>query len=489
MMDRRIRILGLGLLLLFLAALLSVNYIQVFAAGRIASNPANPRLVLQLYDTRRGAILAADEQTVLAESVPTGGLYRYRRVYPGGAVYAPVTGYASLIYGQAGLEASMNGYLSGNAPELATQSLVNELLGRPKSGGTVITTIVPRLQVAAARALGSLQGAVVAMDPRTGDVLAMVSNPSYDPAALATTDTAAETRAWKRLTTGKEQPLLSRANQLLYPPGSTFKLVTASAAFQDGMTPATRFPNPHVLQLPNTTHQLHNFGDEWCFNGAPTITLLQAFQISCNVVFGELGLKLGAARLAQQAEAFGFNGRIPFDVPAVAGRIPGPGYFATRLPLVAISAIGQDNVLANPLQMAMVASAIADRGVEMAPRLVSEVRDPSGRIVKTFPPRIFARPISSRTASDMTQLMISVVQGGTGVAAQIPGVQVAGKTGTAQNGTGKPHAWFVAFAPAAHPTIVVAAMVLYGGSMGSDATGGAISAPIAKAVIEAWLGK
>jgi peptidoglycan glycosyltransferase len=221
--------------------------------------------------------------------------------------------------------------------------------------------------------------------------------------------------------------------------------------------------------------------------------LAQALTISCNVVFGQIGLRLGGAKLAAQAHAFGFapdasDGDVPFDIPFQEGVFPEASYFSDRLPAVALSAIGQDNVAANPMQMALVASAIANGGSEMRPRLVSEIRDPSGQVVESFAPEVFGQPISSQTAIQLTQMMVSVVQSGTGTAAQIPGVEVAGKTGTAQHGEGlAPHAWFVSFAPAQNPKIAVAVIVLDGGSLGSEATGGVVAAPIARAVMEAAL--
>lgn len=486
-MDTQIRRLGLALLVLLVLLLVQINYLQVYAASRIAANPANGRTLLSAFNVQRGAILAADERTVMARSVPATGLYKYRRVYPYGKLYGQITGFQSLIYGTTGLEAAFNSYLSGTAPELATQTLIDQFLGRPKRGASIVTTIVPRLQRVAAKALGSEPGAVVAIDPSTGAIEAMVANPSFDPTPLASQDGATERRAWHRLNANPSQPLLSRASQQLYPPGSTFKLVTTAAALMNGMTPATRFPNPPVLKLPDTTHTLSNFGGEHCLGGIPTLSMTQAFTVSCNVVYGEIGLRLGADRLVAQARRFGFDGAVPFDLPFAEGRIPPASAFVNNRPLVAISAIGQASVTANPLQMALVASAVADHGIEMQPRIVSQIRDASGRVVKTFGPQVYGQPITPAVASEMTAMMVSVVRSGTGTAAQIPGVEVAGKTGTAQNGTGKPHAWFVCFAPAQQPKLVVAVIVLNGGSMGSDATGGAIAAPIAKAVLEAGL--
>jgi peptidoglycan glycosyltransferase len=493
-MDALIRRLGGAMLALFVVLLAQVTYIQVVASDRLADNPANAtRQLIAEYRVDRGSIVAADGKTFLAVSRKSPGELKYQRHYPQGPLYAGITGYYSVIFGRSGLEQSYNSYLSGDAPELIPQTLIDQVLGRPKRGATVVTTIDPVIQRAAAQALGNLPGGVVAIDPHTGDVKAIVANPTYDPNELASQDPKQVRAAWDRLTSNPDKPLLSRAIDELYPPGSTFKLVTAAAALENGFGPDSVWPNPPVLDLPQTTSTLENFGGEHCLGGASQITLAQALTISCNVVFGQVGLKLGADKLAAQAHAFGFapdasSGDVRSDIPFQEGVFPDASYFADRLPAVALSAIGQDNVAANPMQMALVASAIANGGSEMRPRLVSEIRDPSGQVVKTFSPEVFGQPISSQTAIQLTQMMVSVVQSGTGTAAQIPGVEVAGKTGTAQHGEGlPPHAWFVSFAPAQNPRIAVAVIVLDGGSLGSDATGGVVAAPIAKAVMEAAL--
>ena len=493
-MDRLIRRLGGAMLALFVLLLAQVTYIQVVASQRLADNPANAtRQLIAEYRVDRGKIVAADGRTELALSRKSPGELKYQRHYPQGSLYADLTGYYSIIFGRSELEQSYNTYLSGDAPELIPQTLIDQVLGRPKRGATVVTTIDPAIQRAAAQALGNLPGGVVAIDPHTGDVKAIVANPSYDPNELASQDPKQVRAAWDRLTSDPDKPLLSRAIDELYPPGSTFKLVTAAAALENGFGPGSTWPNPPVLDLPQTTATLENFGGEHCLGGASQLTLAQALTVSCNVVFGQVGLRLGAAKLAAQAHAFGFatdssSGAVPFDIPFQEGVFPDASYFADRLPAVALSAIGQDNVAANPMQMALVASAIANGGSEMRPRLVSEIRDSSGQVVKTFPPEVFGQPISAQTAIQLTQMMVSVVQSGTGTAAQIPGIEVAGKTGTAQHGEGlAPHAWFVSFAPAQNPKIAVAVIVLDGGSLGSDATGGVVAAPIAKAVMEAAL--
>jgi penicillin-binding protein A len=485
--NRRIRMLAIAFLALFVVLFAQANYLQVIASDRLANNPANQRLLLQEYQVDRGDILARDGRTIMARSRPTSGDLKFLRVYPNGPLYAGITGYYSVVFGRYGLELSQNDYLAGRSSDLLTQNLVDELLGRDKRGATVVTTIDAKLQRVAQRSLGTLPGAVVALDPRTGEVLAMVANPTYDPNPLASHDPKEVRAAQRKLVRDPQKPLLSRATQELFPPGSTFKLVTAAAALENGMTPATTFPNPPALDLPNSTAQLHNFGGEHCLGGAPQLTLSQALTVSCNVVFGEIGLRLGAEKIVDQATAFGFNRNIPLETPFVSGRIPPAASFEGAESFVATSAIGQQDVRANPMQMALVAQAIANRGVELVPHLVREVRDADGRVIKTIEPEEYGRPISRQTASELTAMMVNVVNSGTGTAAQIPGIQVAGKTGTAETPGGNPHAWFVSFAPAEDPQIVVAVVVLNGGSLGSEATGGAVAAPIARSVIEAAL--
>jgi penicillin-binding protein A len=494
--DRQIRKLGVALLVLFLIAFAQVNYIQVFAADRIAEDPANAqRQLIAEYKVDRGSILAADGTTVLASSRKSPGALRFQRRYPHGELYAHETGFYSFVFGRTELEQSFNAFLTGDAAELLPQTLTDLVLGRPKQGATIVTTLVPEIQEAAAAAALAEAGdvAIAAIDPATGDVLALVSEPTFDPNPLASQDPKVVRDSWDELNADPEKPLLSRASDELFPPGSTFKLVTASAALENGFGPESLWPNPNELDLPLTDATIENFGGSTC-SGGSQITLADALRQSCNVVFGAVGLELGAEKLAEQARAYGFTAEagedlVPFDIPWTSGVFPAPETFEGRDPAVAISAIGQQDVAANPLQMALVAAAIANDGVEMQPRLVTEARDPSGRVIAEFQPREFSRPLSPENAAALTQMMVGVVEGGTGTAAQIPGVTVAGKTGTAQHGEGEdPHAWFVCFAPAEAPRIAVAVIVLDGGSLGSEATGGQVAAPIARAVLEAGLG-
>ena len=495
-MERQIRRLGIALMVLFVIAFAQVNYLQVFAADRIADDPANAqRQLIAEYKVDRGSILAADGTTVLASSRKSPGDLRFQRRYPQGELYAHETGFYSFVFGRTELEQTYNDFLAGDAPELLQQTLTDLILGRPKQGATIVTTLVPEIQEVAVAEAAAEAGdvAIAAIDPATGDVLALVSEPTYDPNLLASQDPKVVRDAWDVLNEDPEKPLLSRASDELFPPGSTFKLVTASAALENGFGPDSLWPNPNELDLPLTDATIENFGGSTC-SGGSQITLADALRQSCNVVFGAVGLELGADALAEQAREYGFTAEpgedlVPFDIPWTSGVFPAPETFAEREPAVAISAIGQQDVAANPLQMALVAAAIGNGGVEMQPRLVTEARDPTGQVISEFAPREFSQPLSAANAAALTQMMVGVVESGTGTAAQIPGVTVAGKTGTAQHGEGaNPHAWFVSFAPAEAPEVAVAVIVLDGGSLTSEATGGALAAPIARAVLEAALG-
>jgi peptidoglycan glycosyltransferase len=490
-MDRQIRRLAVGFLVLFAALAINVNYLQVVAADRIANSTANKRLLIEEYDIDRGDILAADGQTVLATSEPTGGDLKYQRVYPEDESlgYGHLTGYHSFIYSRTELEQSYNDYLSARAEELFPQRFIDELLGRDQKGANLVLTIEPDLQAIAARELRSAgQGAVAALDPRTGAVLALYANPTYDPNPLASHDPDEVRRAYRQLDPEEpDSPLVSRAIDTFFPPGSSFKIVTAAAALENGLGPDHLLPNPTALDLPQTEDDLENFGGGQC-SGGSQIDMASGLQQSCNVYFAGLGLELGPAALIDQAERFGMNQDIPFDIPFVEGEIPGLQAFEDDLPAVAQSAIGQRDVRVNVLQMALIAGAIGNDGVEMIPRLVRRIEDPEGRVLREFGPEEYGRPMSAENADTLTDMMVSVVSGGTGTAAQIPGVEVAGKTGTAQTAEGQPpHAWFVSFAPAQDPEIAVAVVVLNGGDLGAEVTGGEVSAPIARALMEAHL--
>jgi penicillin-binding protein A len=489
--DRQIRRLAIGFLVLFAALAVNLNYLQVVAADRIANNTSNKRLLIEEYDVDRGDILASDGTTILAQSKPTTGDLKYQRIYPQDPSlgYGHLTGFHSFIYSRTELEQTYNDYLSARAEELFPQRFIDELLGRDEKGANLVLTIDPDLQEIAARALrGAGEGAVAAIDPQNGAVLALYAEPAYDPNPLASHDPDEVRSSYRELDPREpDSPLVSRAIDTFFPPGSSFKIVTAAAALENGLGPDHLRPNPPTLDLPQTEDNLENFGGVTC-SGGSQIDMASALQQSCNVYFAGLGLELGADRLVEQAERFGLNGDIPFDIAFVESQIPGPAAFEDDLPAVAQSAIGQRDVRTNVLHMALIAGAIGNEGTMMVPRLVRRIEDPKGRVLREFGPEEYGQPMDPENAAALTEMMVSVVSGGTGTAAALPGVEVAGKTGTAQTAEGEaPHAWFVSFAPAQNPEIAVAVVVLNGGSLGSEATGGQLSAPIARQLMEAHL--
>jgi penicillin-binding protein A len=507
LVERRIRRLGISIVALFLLVFGQLAYVQVFAADDIKGHPANfSRQLIAEYNVQRGSIFTSD-RLLLAESTPNPdqrSRYRYLRRYPEGDLYGLITGYYSPIYGASALESSMNPYLSGESPELAISTFTDLFLGRPKRGGSVFLTIDSNLQEVARQALGSNRGAVVALDPRTGDLLAMYATPGFDPNVLSTGSDRDIRDAWKQLNEDPDRPLVALSHQELFLPGSSFKIVTAAAALENGHQPQETWPNPHRLDLPLTSAELQNFGDEFCNGGSSQITLIEGFQESCNVTFAEVGLELGAEAMSDQAHAFGLcptdppelttceEPTITFELPFQTGRFPEASYFEQNDPLLAFSAIGLDNDLVNPLQMALIASAVANDGELMVPRVVRQIRDSQGRVIREFGPQPWGEPMSERSAEALTQMMVAVVNGGTGYRAALPNIQVAGKTGTATNGEGEPpNAWFTAFAPAqAGPQerqIAVSVIVLDGGDLGNEATGGQVAAPIVQKIIDAYL--
>jgi penicillin-binding protein A len=481
--NKPIRRVAITCLLLFAILLVNDNIVQFADAKTLRDKPGNTRLLFQQYDRKRGDIVTSTGITI-ASSVPTNDALKYLRTYPSGPLFAPVTGFYSIIYGGSQIEGSENSILAGTDDRLfGVQQLSNLITGRTPEGGSVVLTIDPVLQQVAYTALAGRKGAVVALDPSTGAILALVSSPSYDPNTLSSHSQAAITAYWNKLIADTANPMLDRALNQTYPPGSTFKLITAAAALSTGSyTPTTVIPAPATLPLPQSTSVLHNFQGESCGGQA---TLIQALTISCNTAFGGLGLTIGQDALRTQADAFGFDSSYSVPMKSALSVFPIDLSDANTIQ----SAIGQFDVRATPLQMAMVAAAIANGGVEMKPYLVDQLVGPDLRIVDQTKPAQLHRAVSAQVAAELTQMMESVVQHGTGTSAQIPGVGVAGKTGTAQNATGAaPHAWFVAFAPAVQPKIAIAVLVENGGG-NSDATGGAIAAPIAKAVIQAELKK
>lgn len=480
-MHRQIRKVGIGLVFLFLAVFLQLNYVQIFAAEEIASNNANIRSLLREYSIKRGDIITLDG-TRVAVSEPKKGQLRFRRTYPEGDLYGHITGFYSIRYGTSRIEDTFNDQLLGDSGVISMQDIQDRFLGSGEEGDDVRLTIHSRLQQAARAALGGERGAVVAMDPQTGEVRAMWSNPSYDPTPLASHDGKEAKRYWNSLDpTSPRSPLVPGTTHRGYAPGSTVKVITTAAALESRYRPNDTFEDPVELELPQTDETLTNFTKTSCAGGR--IDLFTALEISCDTTFAMIGMEI-PNEIRETAEAMGFNERVPFEVGTEVSAFPEVG--EDNKPFQAYVAIGQGDVVATPLQMALVAASVANGGETPRPQLVREVIDPSGGIVERFQPESLEQAMSSSTAREVTEMMKAVVESGTGTAAQIPGLEVAGKTGTAQTVPGEnPHAWFIAFAPVNDPKLAVAVIVENGGSAGSEATGGAVAAPIAKQLIEA----
>jgi len=480
-MNAPLRRLAVACMVMFGLLLANANYVQVVKAGDYRARPGNARVVLDEYDRQRGPILIGGRP--VAASRETNGRLRYLRRYSNGPLYAPVTGFYSIVYGATGVERAENGILAGTDDRLFVRRLVDLVTGEAQQGGSVELTINPRAQRAAYAGLRGRSGAVVALEPSTGAILAMANAPSFDPNELSSHDVEAIQRNYRRLLRDDDDPLENRAIARTYPPGSTFKIVTAAAALESGrFRPGTPVPGPASLDLPLTTVDLPNYDGQSCGAGDET-TLANALRISCNTAFGGIGLDLGDDALRRQAERFGFNDDVAVPMRSATSVFPAD----INEPQTAQSAIGQFDVRATPLQMAMVAAGVANNGLVMKPYLVSEVRAPDLSPIDSARTEELSRAVSAQTAAQLRDMMVAVVETGTGTNAQIDGVRVAGKTGTAQRGEGRrPLAWFVSFAPADNPRVAVAVVVEDAGEV-SEISGNQLAAPIAQDVMQAVL--
>ncbi|MBD8058301.1 penicillin-binding protein 2 [Cellulomonas sp. JH27-2] len=481
-MNTPLRRLATVVIVMFLVLMGGATYVQFFDAKTLNADQRNVRSLYREFGDARGPIVV--DGKAVAESVKSDDAFGYQRKYTDGELYSAVTGFYSISNGSAGLEYAENDQLTGRSDQLFFSRVRDLITGKKPEGAAVETSINPAAQKAAFDGLGNQKGAVVAIEPSTGRILAMVSTPGYDPNDLAAHSSKKASKAYSDLLDAEGNPLLNNATREVYPPGSTFKLVTAAAALESGKyTEDSKLPAPNRLDLPQTTASIGNFGGEGC--GANPITLKDALRVSCNTAFAQLGMDLGDDALRTQADKFGFDQTDLFIPTGTAtSRFPAEA----NAPQTAQAAIGQYDVAATPLQMAMVSAAIANDGKLMAPHLVDRIRAADLSVVSQTEPSLLSTAVSPSTAATLKDMMLGVVESGSGTAAQISGVQVAGKTGTAQNAEGKaPHAWFTAFAPADDPQVAVAVIVEHGGSAGSEATGGKVAAPIAKAVIQAVL--
>jgi peptidoglycan glycosyltransferase len=475
-----LRKVAISVLVLFTLLIVNVNIIQVVRAQSLRENSRNTRVLTEEYDQERGAIVVAGNE--IASSVPTGDTLDYLRQYPQGPLYAAVTGYYSVLFGKTGIERAENDVLTGTDDRLALRRIGDILTGRDPSGGNVELTLDPAVQQAAMDGLDGVTGAVVALDPSTGAVLGLASTPTYDPAQLSSHDPAAMRAYDEQITpaegSGDADPRVNQAISERYPPGSIFKVIVSAAALAGGdYTPDTVVPAPQQLTLPGTSTQLENFGGEACSPSGEQ-SLIDALTVSCNTAFAQLGIDLGEDRVREMAEAFGLDDE-RFDMPlTVSGSTIGDIANDAEL---GVTSIGQQDVAVTPMQAAMIASAVANDGTLMKPYLVDSIQAPDLTVVDQTDPEEMSSPISADVADQLTRMMTSVVDNGSGRRARISGVEVAGKTGTAEN-AGPDHNWFIGFAPADDPQIAVAVFVRNGGG-----TGGDISAPIAKSVIQAHL--
>jgi peptidoglycan glycosyltransferase len=485
--NTAIRRVGAVIVLLFVAIAAQLTYLQLVRASSLNRDPNNLRIVTRDFTRARGDIVSADG-AVLARSVPVNDTFKYLRTYPLGALFAQVTGYQSINYGETGVERQYDSELLGRDIRLQSQSL-SDLFSSHNPTGTVVLTLDRTAQQAASDALRGRRGSVVVLDVKTGGVVAMYSNPTFDPNLLASHNTASVQKYFNALEANPIKPNLARAYRERYPAGSTFKVLTTAVALDDGIvTQTTPFPQLTRIALPQSTKTIANFGNppERCGG-----TLTESFTVSCNTTFARIGLTLGD-RLAQGTIAFGINAPAPpidLSPPAASSVGPQNGTFVNNEPFFALGAIGQGDVAVTPLEMALVAESVADDGVIKVPHVLQEIRASDGTVVRRYQTQLWRTAMTPSTAAILNVLMQSVVASpnGTGTAARIPGITVAGKTGTAQAPGGPPHAWFIAFAPADAPRYAIAVIVERGGDEGSEATGGRVAAPVAAAVLTSLL--
>lgn len=484
-MNKELRRVGTLVLGMFLALCVSTSLIQVVEQQNLQADARNTRTLYASFSVERGQIIAGDQ--VIAESVPSDDQYKYQRVYPQGALYAPVTGYFTIHGENTGLEGSLNDFLTGRASEQFLDRLNGVLTGQNPRGATVQTTIDPVIQQAAWDALGDLQGSIVAIEPSTGRILALVSKPSYDPNLLAGHVQSVVTQNYDALLADPADPLQNRAiGGDMNPPGSTFKVLMTAAALRNGLAPDTQLPNPPVLTLPGTSTDITNSNSGTC-GGGETVAISDAFRLSCNIPYAELGAQLGFDAISETATEFGFGDadlRIPMRVSRSV--FPQPESTAQLM----LQSFGQGNVRTTPLEIAMLSAAVANGGVIMHPTLVQSITAADLSLLEEFEATEYRTPLTPEQAASMSQMMVSNVDSGFASGARISGVEVGGKTGTAQNGANDPYSlWFTGFAPASNPQIAIAVLLEDGAGRGQSGSGNGIAAPIAKKVIEAVLNR
>ncbi|GGU77156.1 penicillin-binding protein [Streptomyces litmocidini] len=480
-MNKPLRRVAIFCGLLVLALLLRDNWVQFVRADELNAHPKNTRVRIERYANPRGNIIVDGKP--ITSSVDSGGnYYKYKRTYVNGPMWAPVTGYASQVYDANQIEKIEDGILTGNDDRLFFDRTLAMFTGEKKKGGDVVTTLSGAAQKAAFEGLGDKTGAVVAIEPKTGKILALASTPSYDPSTIAGSD---DEKAWVALNEAKSKPMQNRALREIYPPGSVFKVVTAAAALENGKVTDINAPTdtPEGWKIPLSNREMVNHA-----RGCANTSLNHALEISCNSVFAKLGDDVGRDKMVEMAEKFGFNAEQFTPVRSSASVFDKHSDRGGN----ALSSIGQFNTATTPLQMAMVTAAIANDGKLMKPYMIDQLRAPNLDIIKQTEPEEMSRPVSPETAQKLQQMMENVVSNGTGGNADLnmDGVKVGGKTGTAQHGeknAKRPYAWFISYAKTSEGSPVAVAVVVEdsAGTDREDITGGGLAAPIAKAVMKA----
>ncbi|MFJ8788320.1 peptidoglycan D,D-transpeptidase FtsI family protein [Streptomyces sp. NPDC102462] len=490
-MNKPLRRIAIFCGLLVLTLLIRDNWLQYVQADSLKNDTLNRRVTIARYSTPRGDIIVDGNPITGSTATSTSGLndLKYKRTYKDGPMWAPVTGFASQAFGANQLESIEDGILTGNDDRLFFRNTLDMITGKPKQGGNVVTTLSGAAQKAAYDGLKAQggKGAVAALDPSTGKILALASYPSYDPSSFAGNSTDTDTKAWNKLLkkNNPDDPMLNRALRETYPPGSTFKVVTAAAALENGLYTSaeekTKSPLPWIM--PGTTTPLKNEGNLPCKDA----TMREALRVSCNTVFGKIGSDLGNDKMLEEAKKFGFDAEHFTPVRSSAS------VFSDNMDQsqTAQSSIGQFNTAATPLQMAMVASAVANDGKLMKPYMVDKLQSSNLDTIEQTDPEQLSQPLSSKNAQILQSMMETVVKDGTGKNAQIGGgITVGGKTGTAQHGVGNsenPYAWFISYAKLSDGSspVAVAVVIEDENANRDDISGGGLAAPIAKSVMEA----
>ncbi|NBE55026.1 peptidoglycan D,D-transpeptidase FtsI family protein [Streptomyces boluensis] len=481
-MNKPVRRIAIFCGLLVLALLLRDNWLQYVSADELRTHEKNRRVLIERYAQERGDIIV-DGKPVTGSERTTGSDFAYKRTYKNGEMWSPVTGFASQSFGATQIESLEDEILTGNDDRLFFRRTLDMITGKKQGGGNVVTTLNADAQRAAFQGLGSKKGAVAAIDPSTGAILALASTPSYDPSKFAGNGKA-DSEAWQRLEKNPDKPTLNRALRETYPPGSTFKVVTAAAALEHGLydDPDEKTESPLPWTMPDTQTELKNEGDIPCRNA----TLRDALRVSCNTVFGKIGSDLGKDKMLETSQKFGFNKEQFIPVRSSASIFPKD----MDKPQTALSSIGQFETATTPLQMAMVASAVANDGTLMEPYMIDQLQAPNLDVIEKHDPKVMSEPLSKPNAQKLQEMMETVVQQGTGTAAQLPNATVGGKTGTAQHGVDnseKPYAWFISYAknPSGGAPVAVAVVVEDSDADRGDISGGGLAAPIAKNVMKA----